>query len=280
MVRLGIIVGAPSWTHVALREQPRGCRTGRASRGTCRALGLILLALVLAPSVARSAPLAPAGEAPETIAEALYLCDPVPTGGQEVSLAFTLRSRDGEGSTGGSELVPSPRVQLALALSDRLGLTVDLGFTREQGRVAADAPGASLKLLLLDPAGGRTGLATSIDLFGSTHSLAEAEVGLGLGALRAFGPVTARASLSAATTISAWGPHLHAGASVALALSSRVRALAELVADLGNGERAVAAGPTLKGVLADRTTLAVGALLPIGAGTRPLVVTVLLTQGI
>ena len=190
------------------------------------------------------------------------------------------RPRQTGGAPGSGALEPYSRLQLALALTDRVGMTVDLGLVADQGRVVADAPGASLKLLLLDPAGGRTGLAASLDLLGSTHSLSGTEVGLGLGALQALGPVTARAGLSAATTTSRWGPHLHAGASAAVAPSPRTRALLEVVTDLGNGQRAVAAGPTVKVLLAERTTLSAGALFPVASAGGPPVFTVLLAQGL
>jgi hypothetical protein len=86
-------------------------------------------------------------------------------------------------------------------------------------------PTASLKVLLRSPGPGRTGLSASLDLLGSTHSLAGTEAGLGLGAIRQVGRVGLRASASLATGASAWSPHLHAGASAALALGGRWRAL-------------------------------------------------------
>ncbi len=239
-----------------------------------------MLLFSLHPRLAWSSPPESTEESTELVIEALYLCDPVPPGGHEVSLATTFVPGATRDSAGALIMEPLPRVQVAVAFSDRLGLTADVGLATEQGRLVTDAPSASLKYLLIDPAGGRVGLAASLDLLGSTRSLAESELGIGLGTLRGIGPITVRAGLAAATTTGAWAPHLHAGASAALALSSRVRALAEVVASVGSGARTVAAGPTIKVALAPATSLTLGALLPVSPGAGPMLVTLQVAQGI
>lgn len=202
-------------------------------------------------------------EARELVAEALFLCDTLPPGGRDVNLSLGLEEGEPDPVTGETDLVAFPRVQLALALGERLGLTADVGVTTE-GDTELDAPGASLKLLLRDPRGGaRTGLSASLDLFGSTHALTETEAGLGLGAIRALGPVALRASASVASGVRDWTPHLHTGASAAVALGAHVRALAEVMADVRGGEADLSAGPTLKIALGESTAFMAGALFAL-----------------
>ncbi len=221
-------------------------------------LAPLLAASAAAPGVAR------AGEAPSPapalLAEALYLCDPLPPGGRDLNLAFAVEEGEPDPATGRSALVAMPRVQLALALSERLGLTADVGLAAGSS-LGLDSPGASLKLLLRAPAEDRTGVAASLDLYGSTHSLAEAEVGVGLGAIRPLGPVTLRASASGASGVRSWSPHLHGGVSAAARLGSRMRALAEVVAEASPEGLAVSAAPGLKLALGEATSLLAGALL-------------------
>jgi len=76
-------------------------------------------------------------------------------------------------------------------------------------------------------------------------------------------------SLSVASPVSAWSPHLHAGASGAVALGPAWRGLVEVIAELGPGRRAVSAGPTLKVALSEGTALVVGALFPLVRGGAP-----------
>jgi hypothetical protein len=236
-------------------------------------LFLVALAVAAAPASPRAedvSPHAEDGSPPrELVAEALFLCDSIPPGGRDVNLSVALqRSEDPE--TGDTSLVSSPRLQLALGLGERLGLTADVGL-ETTGDAALDTPGASLKLLLRDPGDGRrTGLSASLDLFGSTHSLEETEAGLGLGAIRAVGPVALRAAASVATGVRSWSPHVHAGLSAALALGARWRALAEVVADVRGGEAELAAGPTLKLALGERTALMAGALFEAASPRTPL----------
>jgi hypothetical protein len=230
---------------------------------------LLALALSAAPAAAAAEEIVvearAAAPARELVAEALFLCDTLPPGGRDVNLSLGLAEGEPDPVTGRTGVVASPRVQLALALGERLGLTADVGLAAA-GEVALDAPGASLKLLLRDPEGGaRAGLSASLDLFGSTHGLAESEAGLGLGAIRAVGPLALRAAASLATGVRDWTPHLHAGVSAAVALGARVRALAEVMAEVSGGEAALSAGPTVKVALGERTALMAGALLDVSA---------------
>lgn len=200
-------------------------------------------------------------DGPELVAEALFLCDTLPPGGRDLNLSLEIARDAADPVTGDAPLALSPRVQAALALGERTGLTVDVGLGTD-GAVLA-APAASLKILLRDPAAGRTGLAASLDLFGPTHSLSETEAGVGLGAIRAVGAVALRGSVSVASAVHDWSPHLHAGLSAALALGGRWRALVETVADAAGGEVLVSAGPTLKLAVDDRTSAMAGALFPL-----------------
>ena len=236
------------------------------------AVPLLLTAagLLAAPAPAEPAEPEPAGElvmtaaaeagaSRELVAEALFLCDTLPPGGRDVNLSLGLEEGEPDPVTGEADIVASPRVQLALALGERLGLTADVGVTTD-GDTELDAPGASLKLLLRDPRGGaRTGLSASLDLFGSTHSLAETEAGVGLGAIRALGPVALRASASVASGVRDWTPHLHTGVSAAVALGPHLRALAEVMADVRGGEADLSAGPTVKIALGESTAFMAGA---------------------
>lgn len=234
------------------------------------AASLLLRAVALsaapAAAAADGAQAADAAPARELVAEALFLCDTLPPGGRDVNLSLGLEKGEPDPVTGRADLLASPRVQLALALGERLGLTADVGLAAA-GDAELDAPGASLKLLLRDPKGGaRTGLSASLDLFGSTHSLEESEAGLGLGAIRAVGPVALRGAASVASGVGSWSPHLHTGVSAALALGAHVRALAEVVADVGGGEADLAAGPTVKVALGEKTAFMAGALFDLSAG--------------
>ncbi|HSN92004.1 MAG TPA: hypothetical protein VLS93_12310 [Anaeromyxobacteraceae bacterium] len=240
---------------------PPCCSTGTVRRTRRILLLLLAAAAVLAPLLARS-------QEPELVAEAHFLCDTLPPGGRDVNLSVVLAEGEPDPATGEASLTAYPRVQLAVALGERVGFTADVGLAAG-GELGLDAPGAALKVLLRSPEGGRIGLAASLDLYGSTHSLSETEVGVGLGAIRAVGPLALRASASVASGIRSWSPHLHAGASAALALGERWRALAEVVAEVGSGEVALTAGPTLKLALGERTTLMAGALLPLGGSASP-----------
>ncbi len=213
------------------------------------------------------------------MAEALFLCDTLPPGGRDLNFSLALAEGEPDPVTGDTTLETSPRLQLAMGLGERVGFTVDVGLGTEGG-AALDTPGASLKLLLRTPDARTTGLAASLDLFGSTHSLRETEAGLGLGAIRSLGRVALRASAALATGVSSWSPHLHAGASAALALGDRWRALAEVVSEVASGEVAVSAGPTLKVALHERTALMAGALFPVSPAAASPVFTIQLTQSL
>jgi hypothetical protein len=217
-------------------------------------------AALLLPPVARSHD---PGTAPQVVAEALFLCDHLPPGGRDVSLSVAVQRREPDPVTGASGVALAPRAQLAMGLSERVGFTADLGIATE-GQ-AVHAPGASLKFLLRPPLPGRTGLAASLDVFGSTRAFRETEAGLGVGAIRAFGRFALRGGASVASGVGTWGPHLHAGASAAVALGSRWRALGEVVTDVAGGGVMVSAGPTLKLALGDSTAVMAGALFPVAA---------------
>ena len=235
-------------------------------------IALLLAASPLLPSAA-----AAEAEREEVVAEALFLCDALPPGGRDVNLSLRIEEGEPDAVTGETELVSLPRAQLAMALGRRVGFTADVGVTTARG-AALDAPSASLKLLLRAPGAGRTGLAASLDLLGSTHSLAEVETGVGVGAIRPAGPLTLRAALSAATGVSSWSPHLHGGLSAAAALGPRWRALAEITAEISSGAVILAAGPTVKLALGERTAVMAGALFRLGPATATPVLTVQLTQ--
>jgi hypothetical protein len=237
---------------------PAARRTGFASLALA-----VLLPLAARPDDATAGIAARAeAPAPEIVAEAHFLCDPMPPGGRDLNLSVVVEEGEPDPETGDASLVTFPRLQLAMALGDRWGLTADVGLAAGGG--ALDAPGASLKLLLRAPDAGRTGLAASLDLYGSTHSLVESEAGLGLGAIHSLGRVALRAGASLATGLSGWSPHLHAGVSAAVALGDRWRALAEVVTDVAGGEAVVSAGPTVKLALGERTALMAGALFQVG----------------
>jgi len=226
------------------------------------AIALALPAPALLPSAGRAqqAPQAP----PEIVALALFLCDTLPPGGRDLNLAVVIARGEPDPLTGASPVVALPRLQIAMALGGRAGFTADVGLGGDGG--AVHTPTASLKVLLRAPGPGRTGLSASLDLLGSTHSLAGTEAGLGLGAIRQVGRVGLRASASVASAVSAWSPHLHAGASAAVALGSRWRGLAEVVADAGASGVAVGAGPTLELALGERTAITAGALFALAPG--------------
>ncbi len=232
--------------------------------GSCAHRAALLAAAaagVLLPSAAR--PHDPAAP-PQVVAEALFLCDHLPPGGRDVNLSVTAHRGGPDAAPGAASLALAPRAQVALAISERVGVTADLGFATE-GR-AVEAPGASLKLLLRPPVPGRTGFAASLDVFGSTRALGESEAGLGFGAIRSFGRVALRAGASVASGVGSWTPHLHGGASAAAALGERWRTLAEVVTDVGRGMATLSAGPAVKVALDGATAVMAGALFPVTPG--------------
>lgn len=220
----------------------------------------------------------PTGAAPELVAEALFLCDPLPPTGRDLGLAVVAVPDEPDPLTAGRPFRARPRLQLALGLGERTGLTVDVGLGGEGG--AVHTPAASLKVLVRSPEAGRTGLSASVDLLGRHGSLREAEAGLGLGAIRQLGPVGLRVSATVASTVSAWSPHLHVGASAAMAFGRAWRGLVEVVAEVGPGGVALAAGPTLKVALAEGTALVMGALVPLERGGPPPVLAFQVVQAI
>jgi hypothetical protein len=226
---------------------------------TPRPAAPLLALLAAAPLAARAEP-SPAPAAPELVAEALFLCDTLPPGGRDLNLSVGIAKGEPD-ETGETRFEASPRLQLAMALGERVGFTADVGVTSDGDVV--ETPGASLKLLLLAAEPGRTGLSASLDLFGSTHSLDDTEAGVGLGAIRALGRVAFRVGASLASGVSDWSPHVHAGASAAMALGSRWRVLAEVVSDLAGGEADLSLAPTVKLALGEHTSLMAGALFPV-----------------
>jgi len=180
--------------------------------------------------------------------------------------------------TGEPSYLAQPRLQLALALGERAGLTVETGLGGDGEPI--QRPAASFKVLLRTPGPDRTGLSAALDLFGSTRSLAETEAGLGVGAIRQLGPVGLRASAALASGVTAWTPHLHAGASAAMTFGPRWRGLLEVIAEVGPGGLAVAAGPTVKVALSEGSALVVGALLPLARSGPPPVLAFQVVQSI
>jgi hypothetical protein len=260
----------------------------RSSHPVVRFVGALLLGLqalaAFLPSAAHAeeapeelleASAAPAGE---IVAEALFLCDPLPPVGRDLGLAVLMVPGRPDPLTGEPSYLAQPRLQLAVALGERAGLTVDVGLGGE-GQVI-QAPAASFKALLRTPGADRIGLSASLDLFGSTRSLAETEAGLGVGAIRQLGPVGLRASAALASSLSSWSPHLHAGASAAMALGPRWRGLLEVITEVGSRGLAVAAGPTLKVALSEGSALVVGALLPLARSGPPPVLAFQVVQSI
>jgi hypothetical protein len=205
----------------------------------------------------------------EVVAEALFLADTLPAGGHDFNLVLAVERHGADG------LVTSPTLQYAAPLGDRMGFTVDVAIPKEGGTI--ESPGASLKLLLRDAAPGSTGLSACADVHGSLDRAVDSEVGLGLGALRPFGRLALRATALAATGVSSFTPHLHAGASAALELAPRWRALAEVIADVSRDETVWRAGPTVKVALRENFSVMAGALFEVGRSATP-VLTVQLTS--
>lgn len=238
----------------------------RSPLSTARRAAL-LAAVAAIPLLPLAAPAHEPGAPPAVVAEALFMCDHLPPGGRDVNVSLAVHRDEPDPVTGEAGTALAPRVQLAMALSERVGFTADVGFAT--GGEVLDAPGASLKLLLRAPVPGRTGLAASVDLYGSTYALEETEAGVGVGAIRALGPVAVRAGVSVASAVSSWSPHLHVGASGAVELGARWRVLAEVVSEVAGGEALFSAGPTVKVALGERTALMAGTLFPVaqpGAG--------------
>jgi hypothetical protein len=267
-----------------MNRAPSCCTPPERRRPSRRFRHAVLLALLgvaaLAPLLARSQDLELGLEAEaeaELVAEALFLYDALPPGGRDLNLSLAIAEGEPDPVTGDTKLETSPRLQLAVGLGERVGFTVDAGIATS-GDAALDTPGASLKFLLRAPDAHTTGLAASLDLYGSTHSFQESEAGLGFGAIRSLGGVALRASAAVASSVSSWTPHLHTGASAALALGDRWRALAEVVTEVQSGEATVSAGPTLKVALHERTALMAGALFPVSPSAGMPVFTLQLTQ--
>ena len=235
-------------------------------RPAFRRLAVLSLAMLTAPLGASAQ--ADAASAAEIVAEALFLADTLPAGSNDFNLVLSVE-RDDEG-----ELVTTPNLQFAAPLGDRMGFTVDLGIPPSGG---VEAPGASLKLLLRDAAPAKTGFSASLDVYGSLRREVDTEVAVGLGALRPFGRLALRATALGASGVSGWTPRLHAGISAALALSPRLRALAEVFADLSRDETIWSAGPTLKVALSEHFAVMGGALFEMSRSAAP-IVTVQLTS--
>lgn len=238
------------------------CCDRRVGRARLALVLVLLLLAVLLPALARG---------DELVAEAAFLADTLPPGARELSLSASACSSAPE---------PAPRVQLALALGERLGVTADVGAHRWGSGFAVDRPSGSVKLLLRAPAPDRTGVSLSLDLFGSAHRLSDAEVGTGVGAVRSIGRVTVRGALWGATPVGKAVLHAHAGASVATAFLSRIRVLGEVVGDLDPRAPAVAAGPTVKVALDPSTSVVAGALLGVNAAAEAAQLFVQLARGI
>jgi hypothetical protein len=226
--------------------------------------GLALLAPLAARGPHPAPELPPAASA--LVAEALFLCDPLPPGGRDLNLSVAVERSDPDPATNASRLVATPRVQVAMALGERLGLTADVGVDGADG-VRLHAPNASLKLLLRAPDADRAGVAASLDVFGPDHAMGETAAGLGLGVILPIRDVALRASASVASAVSSWSPQLHGGLSAALALGARWRALLEVVAEGSFYALALSAGPALKVQLAQGTALTAGTLFAVAGGS-------------
>ncbi len=204
----------------------------------------------------------PLAEEQEIVAESLFMYETLPVGGRELNLILGLEEGEPDPVTGKAAFIAVPEVELAVPLGSRLGFAAKLGIATD-GKGIVEAPGASLRYYLLRPGAHRLGLAASLDVVGSTHSASDTEVGVGLGAIRAVGPVALRATLSGATRFSSWSPRLEGGVSAAIALGSRWCALAEVVTEAAGGDVTFAAGPTVKVQIAEHLGLKGGALFPL-----------------
>jgi hypothetical protein len=237
---------------------------------------LPLLTFATAAAVAALPPPVRAEEEAEVVAEALFLHDALPPGGRDLSLSLAFERSEPDEITGRTEVTTSPRLQLGLALGERVGVTADVGISSGGSRL--ETPGAALKLLLREPDASATGLAASLDFLGSTESFRESEAGVGLGAIRGFGRLALRAAISAVSSISTWSPHLHGGFSAAVALGARWRVLGEVMAEASSGEVTFLAGPTLKVALDESTALMAGALFDLGASSEMPVIGIQLSR--
>jgi hypothetical protein len=228
-----------------------------------RTIGIVVLVASLVPVATRALDAAPATE---LVAEAAFLRDDLPPGGRDLNLSVGVARGEPEGETGEASFAASPRLQLAMALGERVGFTADVGLVNDGA--AIDTPGASLKLLLRASDEDTTGLAASLDLLGSTTSLDEVEAGIGLGAIRSFGRLALRAAVGLSSGLSG-SPHVHGGVSAATRLASRWRVLGEVVADSADGGVTFGAGPTVKVTLSDKTALMMGALFQLAPAAAP-----------
>lgn len=232
-----------------MRTRPRPTQTNR--------LGLLLTLSLAAPSLAAAQ--AEPGDA--LVAEALFLADTLPAGSHDLNLLLAV-DHDEAGRA-----VTAPTLQYAAPLGDRAGFTLDLAIP--PAGEAVDAPALSLKLLLVPPDEGATGLSACLDLQPSFRAGVPTAAGVGLGAIRQVGPVALRMTGLVASPVSTWDPALQAGVSAALQLGSRLRVLAEVVADAAHGRWHWSAGPTLKVALAEKVSLMGGVLVALDRGGPP-----------
>ncbi len=228
------------------------------------------------------APAAARGEAAseELVAEAAFLIDTLPPAGHELSLSFSSAA-----GAAGEPDVSAARLQIALALGERLGVVGSAGVARENSPGAGpalDAPALSVKWLLLPPTARGIGLSASLDVLAAPGEPGGAELVAGVGALRQLGPVTARVALGLASTAGALDPHLHAGGSLAVAPLARLRVLAEAVGEWSTGgdDTSLAVGPTVKYALSAETSLAASVLLGVAPAVQPLAAVVQIARGL
>lgn len=220
--------------------------------------------------------LAGPARADDLVLEAAFLSDSQPAEGLDLGISLSLAPA-GEPDQG--RTLASPRAQLAAGLGAGLGLSVDAGLLRDgQGRLTAAPLAASLKALVAEDRAAGRALTACLDVQAVPGDWAETEVGLGLGAALAAGPITLRGAAWAMTAAGRWDPHAHAGLSAALALGGRWRLLGEAVGDLRAHGAALAAGPTLKVALAEGTALSAGALLHVAPRAGLASVLLLVTQ--
>ncbi len=241
-------------------------------------LRITLAAAALAPVLVPAQEPGPAEE-DEVLAESLFMYDALPVGERELNLILGIEESEPDPVTGEASLVSVPVVELAMPFGARLGLATRIAIATD-GEAILDAPAASLKYLLRRPGAHRLGLSASLDVVGSMRSASDTEAGLGLGAIRAVGPVALRATVSGATTVSSWSPRLEGGLSAAIAFGSSWCALAEVVTKVAGGDVTFAAGPTVKIDIGEHLAIKGGALFPLAPGIGTPSFAIQLTQSL
>lgn len=232
-------------------------------------LALLLALAALLPRAARAEAREAADPLADVVAEAFFLADPLPPGGHELNLIVA----GGPDAHGTLDLLPA--VELGLRPDPRVGLVVGAAVEPDSGvrrygdyQSPLHSPAASLRVLLRSPEGGALGVATCLDVLGPGPGH-EVEATGGLGLIRAVGAVTLRAAASVTTSVTNWGPRLHAGLSAAVGIGRRWRLLGEAIVETAGGETAAWGGPSAKVELRPDVALAAGALLDLRDPAQP-----------